>query len=620
MKSHIAAFVLLLLVALAGAAEPKTLPKRAQVNLADTWDLTALFKTDQDWEEAFKKWESRISGYEQFKGKLAQDAATLAACLKFDADLSREGERIGNYADLKAAQDQGDSAYQRMSGRFKHVATRASEASSWIRPELMAIPQDRMQKLLAAPELAEWRLALERILRYRPYTLGPAEEHLLAMQEQISETATLTFRQLNDADLKWGMIQNDKGEMIELGTASYADLLYSPKRSVRQEAFTRFYEQYENHKNTLAATLNGAIQRDVFEARARKYPSALEASLFDDNIPVAVYDSLIEAVHRRLPSVHRYYQLRKRVMNLPELHFYDTYVPIIAELQQRHTFEQAVKLVTEALHPLGEEYCRVLERGLSSERWADRYPNAGKQSGAFSSGGFDGPPYMLLNFDADVLDHVFTLAHEAGHSMHTYYSARNQPYQYYNYSLFVAEVASTCNEMLLAEHMLKNAKDKRERAYLINRMIDDIRGTVIRQTMFAEFEKTMHALVEKGEPLTVDTLRTEYRKLLERYLGPDMVIDPQLSLECLRIPHFYRGFYVYKYATGMSAAIALTDRVLKGGEKERQAYLTFLKGGCSKFPLDLLRDAGVDMQKPEPVDTALQRFEELVGELEKLLQ
>jgi len=484
---------------------------------------------------------------------------------------------------------------------------------------LMSFPADQMAKLLGAGELAEWKLALERVLRFRAHTLSKGEEQLLAMQGDMSETAALAFRQLNDADLKWGTVANEKGELVELGTATWPMFLECPKRSVRQEAFVKFYEQYDWHKNTLAATLNGGVQKDVYYAKARKYNSALEAALFPDNVPVAVYDSLIEAVHKRLPALHRYYALRKRAMKLEELHIYDTYIPILSEIEKKHTWEQGVKVVVEALRPMGDEYCGALEKGLTVERWSDRYPNAGKQSGAFSSGGYDGPPYMLMNYQDTVLDHVFTLAHEGGHSMHTYYSARNQPYQYYGYSLFVAEVASTFNEMLLAQHLMKNAKDKQERAYLINRMLDDMRGTIYRQTMFAEFEKITHGLVEKGEPLTVETLRREYRKLLEQYFGPGFVVDEQLSLECMRIPHFYRDFYVYKYATGMSAAIALSERVLKGGEKERQDYLNFLKGGCSKFPLDLLRGAGVDMEKPEAVDAALRKFEELVVELEGLL-
>jgi len=316
--------------------------------------------------------------------------------------------------------------------------------------------------------------------------------------------------------------------------------------------------------------------------------------------------------------LYRYYELRRRKMGIPRIHQYDTYVPILSDLQTKHPWNQAVKLVLTALEPLGSEYCGALEKGMTG-RWCDRYPNQGKQSGAFSCGSFDGSPYILMNYQPDVLDHVFTLAHEAGHSMHTYLSAKHQPFQYYNYTIFVAEVASTFNEQLLARHMMARAKSDKQRAFLINRQIDAIRGTIIRQTMFAEFERTTHALVEAGEVLTVDRIKSEYRTLLERYFGPDFTLDDELSLECLRIPHFYRAFYVYKYATGLSAAIALAERVTKGGQPELNDYLGFLKGGCSKFPLDLLRGAGVDMEQPGPVDTALEYFGQLVAELDELL-
>jgi oligoendopeptidase F len=345
----------------------------------------------------------------------------------------------------------------------------------------------------------------------------------------------------------------------------------------------------------------------------------LESALFADRVPVSVYDNLVNSVHAHLPAVYRYHELRRRKMKLPDIHQYDTYVPILADLDKRTTWDNAVKSVVKSLAPLGEGYTRELERGLTSARWADRYPNIGKQSGAFSYGTFDAAPYIMMNYQPAVLDHVFTLAHEAGHSMHSWYSARNQPYQYYGYTIFVAEVASTFNEQLLARHLMRKAKTKQERAYLINRQIDGIRGTIVRQTMFAEFERTIHALVEAGEPLTVDALRKEYRKLLDLYFGPRFTIGLELELECLRIPHFYRAFYVYKYATGLSAAIALSERVTTGGERELNDYLGFLRGGCSKWPLDLLRDAGVDMEKPEPVNAAMAYFERLVGELEELL-
>jgi len=600
-------------------AKTQTLPPRAKVKPADTWDLTPLFKTDTDWETAFKKWESHIEGYAKFKGKLGESSEMLAACLQFDSAVERLGERLGVYAFLKCAEDQGNSNSQRMRGRYHHLATRAGELSAFIRPEIMAIPESRMASFLAARELAEWKLALERVLRYRPYTLGQKEEQLLAMTEQMSDSPSQIFRQLNDADLKWPSIRNEKGQKIELGHSSYTAFLHSPKPAVRKEAFHAFYKQYDAHKNSIAAAYNGSVQKDCFYAKARGYKSAIEAALFADNVPMSVYDNLIATVHKNLPAVYRYYELRRRAMKLREIHQYDTYVPIISKLKKRTPWDRAVKTVVEAVAPLGDDYCRALHDGLTKNRWCDRFPNAGKQSGAFSSGTYDGMPYILMNYQPDVLDHVFTLAHEAGHSMHSYLSVRNQPFQYYHYVIFVAEVASTFNEQLLLEHLLKQTKTRADRAYLINHAIDEIRGTIVRQTMFAEFEKITHELVEKGEPLTVELLRKEYRKLLDLYFGPKVRIDDELELECLRIPHFYRAFYVYKYATGLSAAIALSQRVLHGGKQELEQYLSFLKGGCSKWPLDLLRDAGVDMEQPQPVDAAMQRFSRLVDELNELL-
>lgn len=594
------------------------LPSRSAVKAADTWDLASLFANDAAWEQAFTKYEGQLAGYEKYRGKLAESPATLAACLKFDGGVEQQAERLGVYAFLKTAEDQTNSDYQRMMGRFQNVATRAAQAASFIRPELMAIPAARMKSLLEAKELKHYKLLLERILRYKKHTLGKKEEELLAMQGEMAQAANKAFRQLLDADLKFGVVKNERGEQVELGNANFIQFLHSPKRSVRQQAFQQYYEQFRAHENTLAATLSGSIQKDVYYARARGYDSSLAAALFPDNVPQSVYDNLIASVRRNLPAVHRYYDVRRRKMKLKDIHHYDTYVPILSEIEVRHTWNQAVKTVIASLEPLGSEYCEVLERGLLA-RWCDRYPNQGKQSGAFSSGSYSGDPYILMNFKPDVLDDVFTLAHEAGHSMHTWHSARSQPFEYYDYVIFVAEVASTFNEQLLSKHLMKKAKSERERAYLINREIDGIRGTIIRQTMFAEFEKATHEMAESGEPLTVQSFQDVYRKLLEAYFGPEFQLDPQLSLECFRIPHFYRAFYVYKYATGLSAAIALSERVLHGGSQELADYLGFLRGGSSLHPLDLLRSAGVDMERPEPVDTALARFGQLVEELDTLL-
>jgi oligoendopeptidase F len=600
--------------------KPKTkkLPTRKQVKPADTWDLSSLFKTDADWEQAFSDWEKQIPRYEKFCGTLGGSPAILAKCLEFDSDFERAGEGLATYAYLKSAEDLADSRYQRMLGRYEHAATLAAEAASFIRPEILALPDTTLEEYVSDKRLRRFRLQLERLVRYKPHTLGPGEEKLLAMQQEMAGAANRVFRQLTDADLKFGMCRNEKGESVELSQATFSVFLHSPSRAVRRRAFHQFYHQFQAHENSLAAAYSSSVQKDVYYARARGYPSAREASLFHDNVPVAVYDNLIAAVRSKLPAVHSYFDLRRRKMRLRDIHHYDTYVPILSELEARHTWKQAVDVVTKSLAPLGDEYGRVLADGLGG-RWCDRYPNQGKRSGAFSSGSYEGWPYILMNYQPDVLDHVFTLAHEAGHSMHTHLSAKHQPFEYYNYTIFVAEVASTFNEQLLSRHLLDRAKSDQQRAYLINREIDAIRGTIIRQTMFAEFERTAHELVEAGEPLTVDRLKTEYGKLLADYFGPNFAIDDQLKLECLRIPHFYNAFYVYKYATGLSAAIALSERVLTGGKKELDDYLSFLKGGCSKWPLELLQDAGVDMTSPEPVRTALDYFERLVAELDELL-
>ncbi|MFC1757827.1 oligoendopeptidase F [Planctomycetota bacterium] len=595
----------------------KKLPERSEVAAADTWDLATLYPSDDAWQSDLEKAKEAVPKYEPFKGQLAS-VDKLGELLDFDSEVDHVLERLGCYAYLRSTEDQKSDAAQRMVAQFQNVASRAAEASSFIRPELLLIPADEMDTMIADPKLDLYRLSLQRLLRYRDYTLTNKEEELLAMQSEMAGAIGKAFRQLLDADMKFGTIENEKGEQVELGHATFSQLLICPDRNVRAKAFTQYYEEMEAHENTLAATLKGSIDKDVYYARARGYDSALSKALYPDNVPQKVYDQLIDTVSEHLPAVHDYYDLRRRKMGIDDIHFYDTYVPILSDLETNRTWEEATELIMNALQPLGDEYCSVLEKGLRG-RWCDRYPNQGKSSGAFSYGTFDGDPYILMNYQPTVLRDVFTLAHEAGHSMHSHYSAKHQPYEYYNYTIFVAEVASTFNESLLNNYMLENAADDKERAYLINHEIDDIRATIVRQTMFAEFEKITHGMAEAGEPLTVQSFKDTYRKLLEKYLGPNFEIDEQLSLECMRIPHFYRAFYVYKYATGLSAAIALSQRVLHGGQAELDAYLGFLQGGCSKDPLDLLRDAGVDMESPEPVATALQHLHRRVKELNALL-
>ena len=598
-------------------SETKRLPARNEVPASDCWDLSTLYQSDEAWEADFKKFESEIPRYAGFRGRLAEGATVIAQLLDFDLEMDRLAERLGTYAFLRTTEDQTNNAYQALTGRFQNLSVRAGQAASYMRPELLAIEPAKMEAMIAEPALDKYRLLLQRILRYRAHTLTDTEESLIAMQGEMAQTASKVFRQLNDADLKFGEVKNEKGESVELSNSTFSQFMISQNRAVRKAAFHQYYEQFQAHENTLAATLAGSIHTDVYYARARKYPSALASSLFHDNVPQSVYDNLIGAVRSNLPAVHRYIDMRRNKMGLEHIHHYDTYVPILSDMEQDRPWDDAVETVIDSLSPLGEEYCAVLAKGLRG-RWCDRYPNKGKQSGAFSCGTFDADPYILMNYKSSVLNDLFTLTHEAGHSMHSFYSSKTQPFQYYNYTIFVAEVASTFNEQLLTHYLLRSTTDKRLKAYLLNHEIDSIRATVVRQTMFAEFEKTTHEMAERGEPLTVESFRAVYRKLLDAYFGSKFVVDDQLSLECFRIPHFYRAFYVYKYATGLSAAIALSRRVLEGSGSERADYLRFLSSGCSKDPLDLLRDAGVDMASPQPVETALKHFNDLVAELESL--
>ncbi len=597
----------------------KKIPERTEIKARDKWDLAPLFKTDAAWERAYKKLEAMVPQYAAFRGTLRKSARQVRACLDFDTKFDKAADAMGTYAGLKASENVADSTYQGMLARFTYLMTIASEAASFITPEIRGIPKKTMDKFLASKELAEYRFLLEKLLRYRPHILSQKEERLLAMQGEVADTADKVFGQLNDADLKFGMVKNEKGEEVELSHSSFRSLLESPERRVRKRAFHQYHAQYEQHANTIAATLSGSVLQDVYNARARKYPSALEAALFADRVPVQVYDNLIGAVHANLGTVYRYLELRRKALGIRDIHMYDTYVPIVKRRKVNIPYDNAVDTICQAMAPLGPGYVNTLRKGLLDGRWVDRYENRGKRSGAFSSGCYGSPPYILMNYKPDVINSMFTLAHEAGHSMHSYNSWRNQPFIYAHYVILVAEVASTFNEQLLNHYLLGKAKTRQERAYLVNKEIDEIRGTIVRQTMFAEFEKVIHAMAEQGMPLTTEALREEYRKLLEQYFGPDFVVDDDLELEGLRIPHFYRAFYVYKYATGLSAAIALSTAVLEEGTPARDRYLRFLKSGGSKYPLDLLRDAGVDLERPEPVALAMGRFERLVDELESLL-
>ncbi len=600
-------------------AENKRVPARQDVPEKDTWNLAPLFRSDKAWTRACREAEELYPKVAAFRGRLGRSAKVLRECCDFETGLTRLIEKLGVYAHLRYSEDVANPACQGMIARFTFIATRAGEAASYIAPEIQAIPKAKMAEFLKSPLLEPYRFNLEKLLRFKPHILSEKEERLLAMLGEVAETPSKVFDQLSDADMKFGTVIDETGSEIELTQGSFRTLLESPKRAVRKEAFDKFYAVQEGHGNTLAASLAGGVLQDVYNARVRNFPSAREAALFGDKVPVAVYDSLIEAVRGELPTLHRYFEIRRRALRLKDLHAYDNYAPIVKTDKVSIPYDEAVDTISEALAPLGDGYVRTLRQGLTEARWVDKYENRNKHSGAYSSGCYDSPPYILMNYKPEVLDSMFTLAHEAGHSMHSHFSRKAQPYQYSDYTIFVAEVASTFNEQLLARHLFSKVKSRKRRAELINKEIDEIRGTIIRQTMFAEFEKNIHALAEAGEPLTLEVFRQSYRALLDAYFGPQFVIDPVLEMEGLRIPHFYRAFYVYKYATGLSAAIALSRNVLAGGEKERKRYLSFLQSGGSKYPLDQLRDAGVNLTRPDAVSQAMARFRELVEELDSLV-
>jgi oligoendopeptidase F len=592
-------------------------PSRAQVKLEDTWDLTPLYPAPEGWTVDFARLQEEYPAIAEFRGKTGGSAGALREVLETDKRISQRIEKLYHYASLRAAEDASDSANLAREAQLQNLLTKIGEASAFVVPEIQAIDDATFASFLADPALAEWRGRLEKIRRLKAHTLSAGEERLLALGHSALSGHDETFSQLTNVDMKFGKLADENGVERELTQSSYSSFLQKRDPELRKRAFHQFYAEFDDHKFTIASTLANSVKADVFRARARNYGSAREAALFQDDVPVAVYDNLISAVRENLPPLFRYYALRKKVLGLSELHQYDTYVPMVGKVEKRTTFDEAIELCLAALKPLGGDYVDALAAGMKAGRWCDRYENKGKRSGAFSSGSYTAPPYILMNYKEDVFSDVFTLAHEAGHSMHTWHANRTQRWQEADYPIFLAEVASTFNEELLTHHLLEQTTDPMMRAYLINRQLDDIRGTVYRQTMFAEFERDIHAMEEAGEPVTLETIRQTYRKLLDAYFGPDFVIDEALELECLRIPHFYSAFYVYKYSTGLSAAVALSQQVLETGDATR--YRGFLRSGGSKFPIPTLKEAGVAMSKPEPVAATLALFARRVEELEKLL-
>jgi len=597
-----------------------TLPDRKDVLIDDTWNLLPLFASDEEWKIQLAETRKTLPEFKEFEGKLSA-LGPVIDCFVLEDSIGLELERLTIYAYLRSSENVADPQAQEMQSLVTALQGQFREATSFIRPEILAsypkLDVASVKYVIPAPI---YTLKLERIIRQKDYVLPKNEEHILAQMTEVSQTASKTFGLLNDADLKFGTIVNEKGQSVELTTGSFIVLMNSPDRKVRETAFKQFYAGYESHENTLASLLGSSIQKDVFFAKVRRHSSALESALFYPEIPRAVYDNLVATVNKSLPVLHRYYELRRRKMGLDDIRMYDTYIPILSDVQTNHPWDEGAALIGKALSPLGEEYVTVMLEGLTTGRWCDRYENKGKRSGAFCYGNFSTTPYILMNYKPTVINSLFTLAHEAGHAMHSFYSARSQPFTYYRYETFVAEVASTFNEDMLSRYLLAQTDDKNMKAYLINRQIDAIRNTLFRQTMFAEFEQRTHEAAEAGEPLTAKTLKATYRQLLETYFGPQFTLDDELSTECFRIPHFYRAFYVYQYATGMSAALSLAERVATGGITEQDDYIRFLSGGCSTTPIELLRIAGVDMESPLPIALAMKRFEQLVDELEALTE
>ena len=595
------------------------IPLRSEIPQSDKWDLTTLFKNDSDWEDALSRFERDADEVAQFQGRLGESAETLLAALKSYEALWKNVELVDNYASLMHNADEADEHAADMEGRANMASTMASAKTSFFDSELTAIPQEKISEWLERGDFGDYKIFIQKLLHAREHILSEKEERILALQGESALTAYKTFSVMENVDLNdlFGSVEAD-GKKMPLTQTTWTEFLENPDRAVREKAYKQFYGVFEQHQNTLASLYAGSVNQDVFESRARGYKSSLDAALFGNKVPESVYRNLIETVHKNLPALHKYYSIRKRVLGVKELRHYDVYVPLVKDVQTKTSYDEAVEICREALAPLGSEYTDTLCAGLKGG-WVDRYENRGKRSGAFSSGAYTGYPYILLNYKDSIIRDVFTIAHEGGHSMHSYYSAKSNPFMQYNYTIFEAEVASTFNEELVFRHLLKNANEPAMKNYLLAMRASDILATLHRQTMFAEYELKCHELVESDTPLTAPLLRKTYRGLLEQYFGPEMHFEETSDLEGMRIPHFYSAFYVYKYATGISAALALAERVCSGGKTERDDYFAFLKSGGSRYPIESLKVAGVDMENAEPIQAALDKFAQIVDELEKRL-
>lgn len=597
-------------------SEMEVLQERSQMDPQYQWDLTPMYQDDAAWEAEFATLEEEIQALSAFAGTL-KDAVSIGAYLDTSTEFVRKLSNLYCYASLRRSEDTRAEAGQSMYARVTAKYAQALAAMSFAEPEILSLPEETLQAIVNDAQLADHKFTLENLLRQKPHTLSAAEEKLLAtLGEALGAPAEIADN-LQDADMVFDAVQDGSGNMVELTGSNYIMLQMSSDRTLRKNAFESYYKGYRQHINTFAAAYAGAVKGATAEASLRHYESSRAMSMAGENIPVEVYDNLIATVRKHMPAMYRYVALRKKILGVDELHYYDVYAPLVGEIKTRYTYEQAQQMVLDAVAPLGEDYGRLVRQAFA-DRWVDVYPNKGKSGGAYSSGTYDSNPYILTNFTG-TLDSVSTIAHEMGHSMHTWHSNHHQPPQYADYTLFVAEVASTVNENLLIEQLLQKEQNPQMRLYLLNQYLENFKGTVYRQAMFAEFERDAHAMAERGEALSPAALNALYKRLVEDYFGPDLVMDDEVQYEWARIPHFYRPFYVYKYATGYSTAVALSEGILKEGTPAMQRYKEFLSMGGSAYPLDELRHAGVDLATPAPIDAALTKFERILDDAEATL-
>ncbi|MDG4590381.1 oligoendopeptidase F [Enterococcus faecium] len=598
--------------------EVKQLPKREELPENLTWDLTKIFSSDQEFDEKYLELSEELKQSEKHKGTLDQGASQFLNAIEFVLRVYRQTEVIYVYAHLKNDQDTGNTDYQALYARASSLFSKVSEAVSWFEPEILQLSDDQIwQYFKEEPKLEVYRHYIQQIVDNRAHVLSAEQESLLAGAGEIFDASSDTFAVLNNADLVFPTIEGENGEIVQLSHGVYGQLLESTDRRVREAAFKGLYSVYEQFRNTFASTLGTHIKGHNFKAKVRNYSSAREASLSNNHIPESVYDTLVDVVNKHLPLLHRYMELRKHLLEVEKLHMYDLYTPVLGEAPITFTYEEAKEKALEALKPMGEEYMAIVEKAFS-ERWIDVVENKGKRSGAYSSGSYDTNPYILLNWH-DTLDQLFTLVHEMGHSVHSYFTRSNQPYVYGDYSIFLAEIASTTNENILTEYLLETEKDPRVRAYVLNHYLDGFKGTVFRQTQFAEFEHFMHTEDEKGVPLTSEYLSDSYGKLNAKYYGPAVEEDPEIKFEWSRIPHFYYNYYVFQYSTGFSAASALAKKILNQEPEALENYLAYLKAGNSDYPVEVMKKAGVDMTQAAYIEDAMSMFEQRLNELEELI-